>query len=35
MSGQVAAAVWSLDDPPVGGVSTRKPETLFPKPASV
>jgi methionyl-tRNA synthetase len=35
MSGQVAAAGWSPDEPAMGGVSTRKPETLFPKPASV
>jgi methionyl-tRNA synthetase len=29
-------AVWdSLADPPTGGLGTRRPETLFPKPASV
>jgi methionyl-tRNA synthetase len=35
-SGSVAAARWStLAEPPVAGVSTAKPETLFPKPSSV
>jgi methionyl-tRNA synthetase len=33
---QAAKAGWdTLAAPPVAGVSTRKPETLFPKPASV
>ncbi|MEZ0335146.1 MAG: methionine--tRNA ligase [Gemmatimonadales bacterium] len=36
MRESVASAPWdSLAEPPVSGVSTRKPETLFPKPASV
>jgi methionyl-tRNA synthetase len=36
MSAEAAKAGWdSLAAPPVAGVSTRKPETLFPKPASV
>jgi methionyl-tRNA synthetase len=34
--GRPCDALWdSLAAPPVGGLSTRKPETLFPKPASV
>ena len=36
VAGEVAKADWnSLAAPPVAGASTRKPETLFPKPASV
>ena len=36
MRGSVGSAPWdSLAAPPVSGASTRKPETLFPKPASV
>jgi methionyl-tRNA synthetase len=36
MSAEAAMAGWdSLAAPPLAGVSTRKPETLFPKPASV
>ena len=36
MSGQVAGARWwTLAEPPVAGVTTRKPDTLFPKPSSV
>jgi methionyl-tRNA synthetase len=36
VGGESAGAGWdSLAVPPVAGVSTRKPETLFPKPASV
>jgi len=36
LGGSAASASWSsLAAPPVSGSSTRKPETLFPKPASV
>ena len=36
MRESIASAPWdSLAAPPVSGVATRKPETLFPKPASV
>jgi methionyl-tRNA synthetase len=36
LAGSAASAPWTwLAAPPVAGVSTRKPETLFPKPASV
>ncbi len=36
LSGEAAKADWdSLAEPSVTGASTRKPETLFPKPASV
>jgi methionyl-tRNA synthetase len=35
-AGQPTDAVWSsLEAPPVSGFTTRRPETLFPKPASV
>ena len=35
-AGDAAAADWgSLDAPPVGGLGTRRPEVLFPKPSSV
>jgi methionyl-tRNA synthetase len=36
MEGEVAAVSWSVaDSPPVSGRTSRKPEILFPKPASV
>jgi methionyl-tRNA synthetase len=36
LPGEVGSASWaSLATPPVAGVSTRKPDNLFPKPASV
>ncbi len=36
LAGDAAKAVWdSLEEPPVSGASTHKPETMFPKPASV